>query len=227
MRKHKLCVVVLVCFMFMCAVAAYAENSYTFWPKEDAWVNQDNPTANYGSATYLSVKDRSSLAEAYLKFSDSDLARLSGIPLLAASLYLYQYQGTYSPADTINMHQVSSPWSQDSVTWNLKPAYESADVSSLDFSDGATEGWREWRGLQQCVASWANGANYNYGLALENNKDLINDELFARFYSSEASANFKPYLKVTAAPEPIGLLLFGTGAAVFGLAARLKKKKNP
>ena len=77
--------------------------------------------------------------------------------------------------------------------------------------------------MENCVASWINGTNY--GLALENNKDSVNNELFARFYSSEAAANFKPYLKVTAAPEPLAMVLFATGAAVFGAAARLKKKK--
>jgi hypothetical protein len=218
----KLCVAVCLVFLASCA---YAETSYTFWPEADVWVNQDNPTANYGSATYFSVKDRSSLAESFLKFSDSDFSQLAGLPISSASLCLYQYQGTYSPGDSVNIHQVTSSWSQDSATWNLKPAFDDALVSSLDFSDGATEGWREWKGLEGCVGSWANGGA-NFGLALENHKDGVKDELFCRFYSSEAAAGFKPYLKVNAAPEPISMALFGTGALVFGAASKLRKKKR-
>lgn len=222
MIKYKLCVMIC-CFLLFGAMKVCAETTYTFWPQEDAWANQDNPTANYGSATYLSVKDRSSLTESYLKFSDADMALLAGVPLASASLFLYQYQGTYSPGDAINIRGLISAWNQGSVTWDSRPGYGGAVLSSLDFSDGVVEGWREWKGLEGCVASWVNGQNF--GLALENNKDLVNNELFARFYSCEAAAGFKPYLKVTAAPEPVSMLLFGVGAVVFGAASRLKKKK--
>lgn len=216
---HKPTVLLLLVLCLMTAIAQ-AED-FTFWAQEDAWVNQDNPAANYGSSTYLTVKDRSSFAETYLKFSDSDLNKLSGLSLLGASLYLYQYQGTYSPGDTVNAYKAASSWEESALTWDNRPAHDPLIAGSLNIADNVTEGWREWGGLQQCVGSWLQGNNY--GLLLENNQDAKSDELFARFYSSEA-ANFKPYLKVTAAPEPVGMLLFGIGAGVFGVARRTKKR---
>jgi hypothetical protein len=196
---------------------AHADQTFTFRPLEDAWVNEANPTAGYGNATYMSVKDRSGLAEAYLRFSQADLNSLSGKPITSGSLFLYQYQGTNSPGDVINVHSITSDWTESTVSWSNRPAYEAVPVSSLAVAgDADTTGWREWTGLGNTVASWA--GNPHFGLALENNADLKNEELYARFYSSEYSnADFRPYLKVTAAPEPVSMVLFGLGAGVMGL----------
>ena len=198
---------------------AHADQTYTFWPQQDAWVNEANPTANYGNATYMSVKDRSGLAEAYVRFNQADLNSLLGQPVTSASLFMYQYQGTNSPGDTINLDRISSAWDESTVSWNNRPMYDAAPISTLTITGEANiVGWREWSGLENTVSSWASGSNSNFGLALENNKDSQNEELFARFYASEYSdAAFRPYLKITAAPEPISMVLFSLGGGVLGL----------
>jgi len=203
---------------------ANAQQSYIIHPDQDAWVNEANPSANYGSNTYMSLKDRSGLAEAYIRFSQDELGALIGKPIIAASLYLYQYLGTNSPGDSIALHRVSAAWDESTVSWDTRPMYDIEQISSVAISgETNTLGWREWGGLEAVVAGWEKGNNY--GLALENNKDMVNGELYARFYSSEYSnAAFRPYLKVTAAPEPIGLALFTLGGGI--LAARCKARKK-
>jgi hypothetical protein len=197
--------------------AAYADQAYSFFASQDAWVNEANPAANYGNSTYMSVKDRSGLAEGYLRFDQAALNTLLGKTITSASLFLYQYQGTNSPGDTINVHQVSSDWNEATASWDNRPGYDARTISSLAVTgDSNTTGWREWSGLGDAVAGWA-GATH-FGLALENNRDAQNEELYARFYASEYSnAAFRPYLKVTAAPEPVSMLLFGLGGGVLGL----------
>jgi hypothetical protein len=195
--------------------AASAQNTYTFQASEDGWVNEANPTVNYGNNTYLSVKDRSGLAEAYFRFSQAEIDQLAGQPIAAASLFLYQYQGTNSPGDILSLHRLNSDWSESTLVWNNRPGYDLAVVGALNITgESNTIGWREWTGLENTVSSWS--GNSNFGLVLENNQDLQNEELFARFYSSEYSdPALRPYLKVTATPEPISATLFLLGGGAF------------
>jgi hypothetical protein len=220
---------VIACF---CAIAVitclagnvYADTTYTFYPIEDAWVNEANPAANYGNATYLSVKDRSDLAETYLKFSQADLDTIAAQPIKSASLFLYQYQGTNSPGDVINAHKVIDPWSESAINWDTKPAYDAQIYSSLEISgETNTVGWRQWSGLESTLSDWVK-AGSQQGFALENNKDAKNEELYSRFYSSEFSnADLRPHLKVTAAPEPVSMLLFGIGGSLLSFVNKFKR----
>lgn len=212
----------LVFFMVFLGIVFAAD--YTFWPTEDAWVNEANPDVNYGSNTYLSVKDRSGLGEAYIKWSKSDLDSLLGSEIAAASLFLYQYQGTYSPGDSINLHKVTSDWDEGSIAWNSKPGFETESIGSLDMDNGV-DVWREWGGLQSTVSNWV-GSN-NYGLMLENHIDAVPEELFARFYGSEYSnPDLRPYMKITTTPEPLGFILFGLGGGALHLARLIKFTKK-
>jgi hypothetical protein len=196
--------------------AAFADQTFMIQVAQDAWVNEANPSANYGNSTYMSVKDRSGLAEGYLRLNQADLNTLAGKPITSASLFLYQYQGTNSPGDTINIHSITTDWNESTVSWDNRPNYDAIPVSSLAVAgDSNATVWREWTGLESAVAGWQ--ANPHFGLALENNKDAKNEELYARFYTSECSnAAFRPYLKVTAAPEPVSMLLFSLGGGVLG-----------
>jgi hypothetical protein len=210
--------------MLVFPLAGFAQTTYTFWASEDAWVNGENPTANYGNNTYLSVKDRSGLGESYIKFGD--LSSLAGQNIAGASLFLYQYMGNYSGGDTINAHRVNSDWSEAGINWNSRPGYTGATVSSLNLTAGNLQ-WREWPGLEGLVGSWVNGTNY--GLALENNLDGASEELLARFYSSEYSdPSLRPYLRVTVTPEPIAATLFLLGGGILSFIPKIKAgKKKP
>ena len=208
----------------LCASCAIAGQVFTFWAEQDSWVNESNPGANYGNSTYMSVKDRSGLSEAYIRFSDKDIASLSGISIKSASLFTYQYQGTNSPGDLVAVHKVLSDWGENVITWNDKPSYDSNALGSINIGgETNTSGWREWPGIEAVLASWSDGGNF--GLALENNGDNVKEELFSRLYSSEYSNSaLRPYLKVTAAPEPVSMALFGLGGAVIGVKRMWKRR---
>ncbi|MFH1238874.1 MAG: DNRLRE domain-containing protein [bacterium] len=202
--------------------AVYAQSTYTFWASEDAWVNEANPTVNYGNSTYISVKDRSGLAEGYIRFSQQSLDSLAGQKIGSASLFLYQYQGTNSPGDILSLHRLNSDWSESVVSWNNRPGYDLTTVGFLNITgETNTLGWREWTGLKDTVSGWPGSSNF--GLALENNRDSQNDELFARFYSSEYSnPALRPFLRVTTTPEPISAALFLLGGGILSFIPKLR-----
>jgi hypothetical protein len=214
----------IVCslFLVLCLwLPVYAE-TLTFQAQQDAWVNDANPDGNYGSNSYLSVKDRSGLAEAYIKFNQAELAALSGKQIQSATFFMYQYQGTFSPGDSLAVHRIQQDWDESTISWNTKAAYDAQTVSALDITSD-NEVWRRWDGLENVVASWLGAGSTNYGLALENHLDNKKEELYTRFYSSEAStAELRPYLKVdvVATPEPLSCMLFLTGGGIFFLKKR-------
>lgn len=214
---------VVISFMVL-PFTARAQGTYIFWAEEDGWVNEDNPAANYGGGTYMSVRDRASLAEAYIKFSQHDFDILSGQAIGSVSLFLYQYQGTNSPGDILNLHKVISNWAESTVAWNNRPEYDLALGSSIDIPGAANFiGWREWQGLEGMVSGWAREPNF--GLALENHLDGCKDELYARFYSSEYSdSSLRPYLKIVTTPEPVSVMLFLLGGGVLSLFPKLSRK---
>jgi hypothetical protein len=206
--------------------SARAGTEFNFWAQEDAWVNEGNAGANYGNNSYLSVKDRSGLSEAFIKFSPDDLRPLIGQNILSASLWLYQYDYNYSPGDTVNARRAAADWNEAAITWNNKPGFSADIASTVNFIEGNDQ-WRQWSGLEGVVASWVTGGA-NYGLVLENNADMKSGELFSRFYSSEyADAGKRPYLQVQVsphtAPEPVSMALFVAGGGIFTFA-RLRRR---
>lgn len=216
-------IVLGILLVFLCAAPARAEN-YRIMVSEDAWVNQANPSTNYGNSTYLSVKDTSKFAEIYLKFDSQDLRsiNLKNQKIISASLNLYQYQGNYPAGDNVNIHVVDENWNEASITWQNKPNYKTEILNSIFLNEG-TELWRKWSNLESIFDLWQKGNNY--GLVLENNKDLKAEELFARFYSSEYSdLQKRPFLEVVTrtVPDPISWSLFLLGAASLGLC-KLRK----
>ncbi|MCG8429855.1 MAG: hypothetical protein MJA29_01590, partial [Candidatus Omnitrophica bacterium] len=107
------------------------------------------------------------------------------------------------------------------VTWESKPAYAPESVVSELFLEGE-EMWREFPGLERYVQAWVEGENF--GLALENHLDGVNEELYMRFRSVDFSdRQFRPRLDVTVTPEPLSCVLFGVGGLVLAAARRLRR----
>jgi len=155
--KIRLGIVVLVGALVWAGPVEGSQEEYKFAVSEDAWVNQANAGTNYGGNTYLSLNDRSGLAEIYLKFSDADLAALAGLRIASAELFMYQYQGTYSPGDAVNARAALEDWDEGSITWDTKPGYSAAIGSSITLDSGNNT-WRQWPGLRT-----ANGTLYLLG----------------------------------------------------------------
>lgn len=225
MKRYFSLLFVAMVYVLVLSFAVYAQVNYTFWVSEDAWGNKNNTKANYGKNTYLSVKDRSGVSEAYVKFNQADIDFLSSLQIKNASFFLYQYQGTISPGDSLSLHHISSDWSEASVAWDNRPEYDLETLSSLNITDANIIGWRQWAGLENEVSLWVQEGCF--GLALENYLDNQNDELSARFYSSEyKDVLLRPHMEVTTVtttPEPATSALFVLGTAL--LAVYKKKSK--
>ncbi len=99
---------------------------------EDAYVNQDNPTYNYGGAPYNYI-DPSIVERLLVKW---DLTDVSSFEITKAEIYLYGGSGSCS--DEIETYYVSDDnWGEYSVTWGTQP-------STNDYVDSFIASTNQW-----------------------------------------------------------------------------------
>jgi hypothetical protein len=142
-----LCVIILVgsgLAIFNHPQEANANNTLTFTPVADSYVNQSNPDKNFGSNRSIRV-DGSPLVRSYLRFE------VSGIDGVISSVTLRIYANS-SSSSGFEVHKVvENSWQEKSITYNNAPnpgvkvgtsprfssnSWVTTDVSSLLNTDG-------------------------------------------------------------------------------------------
>jgi chitodextrinase len=97
----------------------------TFTPSDDAYVQSDVATTNFGSATQI-VVDASPVRRTLLKFT---VTGVRGRTVTSALVKLANVDGSGVGG---NFHRVaSSSWSEATVNWNNQPAADTAVLASL------------------------------------------------------------------------------------------------
>jgi cysteine-rich repeat protein len=115
-----------------------------------------------------------------------------GPPILSAHLYLRLID--QAGADfSIEVHEVTGPWSEQTVTWNTQPTFNATVETSLAYQ-ARTTSWRF--DVTALVQRWvSNGPESNLGLALlQTPEDFGSGGEFARFDSREGTD--RPYLDI-------------------------------
>ncbi len=127
-------------------VSVTTGSSYTFGPVADAYVNQSNPTTNYGSATALR-EDASPDLHAYLRFNVQSVAGSIGQATLriynnSSSSLGYQVRGVSD-----------NTWTESTINYSNAPAYSSVATAS---SGAVTAG--TWSSLDITALVTGNGS---------------------------------------------------------------------
>ena len=150
----------------------------TFTPAADTYIRADQPTANFGSASLLSV-DNSPVKHMLLKFAVSGVGTRT---VVSAKLRLYCID---SASIGGNFHRVAdTTWGERSVTWNTAPAADAGSVATLG---AVTAG--NWYEVD--ITSLVTGDG-NYSLRVDSTSSNGAD-----YTSKEGTAGFGPQLIVT------------------------------
>lgn len=112
-----------------------APSTTTFAPTDDTYAESATPSTALGSDPYLNI-DASPQEVGYLKFN---LGSLSGANVSSAKLRIYVANAS---ADTQQIHETSTSWNEGSLTWNNKPALDSAVVGTIS-TGGTANVWKE------------------------------------------------------------------------------------
>ncbi|MGE5549673.1 MAG: DNRLRE domain-containing protein [Bacteroidota bacterium] len=172
-----------------------------FNPEADAYVMSENPTLNYGTANVLIVKGPGGTLqrEAYIRFNLSGLGATS---VASATLKLYATNLPNGGTPSVKVMSVNADtWSESSLTWNNKPAYNGTALDTVTVNAINT-----WYNLD--VTAWVNSnlgaGDAQISLALIG---LNTENLSIQFSSSDATGNI-PVLEVkssggTSTPTPV------------------------
>lgn len=160
-------------------------------PDQDAYLDEDNGSSNFGSSTTLRVRsreddDNGENMRSLIRFPLPTIP--AGCALVDAKLRLNATSSTGSTR-TIQVRRVSQAWTESTVTWNNQPSTTS--TGAVNGTSGA--GIREWTVTGQ-VSSMYSGTNNGFRLE-DTNEDSFSGP--SQTYASSEATSTLPELVLT------------------------------
>jgi hypothetical protein len=143
----------------------------------DAYVGDDCPTCNHGTATYLRASDNATYYwnMTLIKFDLSAIP--SGSTVASASLELSIYNNF--GASGLRAFNILGSWSEGSVTFNTTPNYYASPYATGSIGGTVTFS------VAPLVSSWVNGSGPNNGFLIDTSG--VSTSTLISFYSRESS----------------------------------------
>lgn len=187
------------------AAPAAAASNITLLATQDSWVDENQPTTNFGGDTRLHVgrvADASGALGNRQTLVQFDLSSLpQGASIQSARLELYQIESQGPEQYRTRPDANFDPWDEMKVNWNNKPS--AFDVGDPWVTLNSTNGWKAWD-VTNIVSNWNIGEIDNYGITLHGDGDT---EALRVFASREYGKHLEPRLTIeyvvqSATPTP-------------------------
>jgi hypothetical protein len=163
----------------------------TFGAVKDSILASDLPTKIHGTSAAISAGQAAGggTREALVEWDTSSIPAAS-IVTSATATFVVQSNIAGGP---VNIHQITAPWSEASVTWNsFNQAFNPAVAATTPGSGTSTAN------LTALAQGWVDGSSANNGILMEQAAPKI-----ASFNSSEATGvGVRPSLQVCYVPNP-------------------------
>jgi len=131
-------------------------------PDSDTWLDEANPTTNYGTDTTVLVGTTAGGLKGRAGFH-FDLSALSGT--VRRAYFRANLETVGGSAQSIGIHALTAALTEGTATWNNMAANHNLVAADVKSINGA--GFYTWD-VTALVASWVSGAATNYGLMLKN-----------------------------------------------------------
>ncbi len=165
----------------------------------DAGVYSNYPSTNYGSSDrgLVGVDATMGICRTYVKFNLSTIEDIPYDRILSANYYVRELTAYTTPFHA-QAHLVTGAWTEDGITWNNKPSYDSEVLTtvSLDWSNDLGEIHSRNRYdfyITKAVLAWLRGMP-NYGIMI---KSRIEGEVSCRALATREYSIYVPVLSVT------------------------------
>ena len=152
----------------------------SFTSTADSYTNSARPTSNYGTQTWVRVRNAKTTHRAYLRFA------VAGLDAAVQSATLRLYVVDASPQGG-TVHRTSGAWTESGLNWNNAPALESTVLATAGKVVAGT-----WIELDVTAAVTGNG-EVNLGIQTTSSNSTL--------YASREAAE-EPTLVVTTASGP-------------------------
>jgi len=171
---------------------------YLYDPIDDAYVEQQNPSMNFGGATSLGVRGSATSQEmvSYLKFVVDDVpGSIDEVLLKVYSTETIAGLGVYEVSDTV--------WNEDQITWGSRPSVGALIVNKPSVSDG----WNTFD-LSSLIST---PGTYSIALVTTDDRTSLN--------MSSKESMYNPVLELCSASDDVGKYsaIFGGGPLYGGL----------
>jgi hypothetical protein len=167
-----------------------AADIVTLLPIADTYIDSENHSINYGTASILQVQDylgRDGTQRSLLLFNLSSQVPSNAI-ITSAYLDLYLESGSGANPITLRFERVASDWQETVVTWNTQPAVETPAISH---NVNLVPGYKRFE-VTAIVQTWQTSRNYGVEV-----RESSAAQVFNRTFSSRENANQTPKLVVS------------------------------
>lgn len=188
-------------------VGGFTSQTLILLVDQDSTIDQTAPASNFGGAETLAVNTATNMSKQTLyRFNLSSIP--SGKTVVSAIGYAFVADPASSP---LNVHRISTPWAENSVTWNsFAAAFDPFVWASFTPSD---KNILTGVDLTPLVRQWVAGAYPNNGLLLASS--VQNDA--SSFASRDASLiTQRPFLLITIADTDFAADNFDPSTAYSG-----------
>ena len=199
--------------------------TYTIAASDDAYIEKDNPTQNFGSDAELQTWFRWFVDEdqrSIIRF-DLDSANIANdAQVVSAVARFYVIQG--DPARAVTLHQVTAPWVESTVNWNsISADFEFSTTSSIPSSP--TAGQYVEVNITSIVQGWINGSVENHGVMLI--PSVLSNQNLTRISSKDnGDANTHPELVIKVSEGTLSNRadIISTGTLASGVSKQITRE---
>jgi len=136
---------------------------YSFYPTDDACIQQTSPNNNYGTGPELAIRNYGGGSWAFYSLIKFDLSPIpSDADIITAKLWCYfsDWYDNDPAGNSAVLYRLLGDWDEGAVTWNNQPSASSSSSASSTIPS-STGVWMQWT-VTNDVQSFVDGTN-NYG----------------------------------------------------------------
>jgi len=162
---------------------------------KDTWVTTWKKDTNYSSYDNLWIGRNwdSDVERTLLEFELSDIP--TNAVIISANLELYQEARWGTQDFNIEVHEITTPWDLETVTWNNPPLFNSTAESTTQVKGGENK-WLSWD-IKNLMQDWVNENTSNYGVLLKKTGESSGDTDVAFISSNNKDEpNLRPQLRI-------------------------------
>jgi uncharacterized repeat protein (TIGR02543 family) len=208
---------VVMPFVGLVPQTAFAATTVSFGASKDTYIDQNQPTTNFGSANDLDVKSAdghpsSNNKRALIAFNLSSIP--AGSTITSATLKLY-VNGAPADPRIHEVHRVTASWLEGAATWNTTPSFLGSVTATASITSSSNHTIVSWN-VTSDVSAFVNGTTNN-GWLIKDSSENANNTEEAIYASKDQSAKPVPELVVVYTPPvPTYTLTYDSNSATGG-----------
>ncbi|MBN1280358.1 MAG: DNRLRE domain-containing protein [Candidatus Thermoplasmatota archaeon] len=175
------------------------EGMFAVEPSDDTFVDHGNPDTPRGSGGRMNVRNEYGATPGFaydplIRFDVSSIPKNITLQDAYLRLYYCEWDDNNPSGRPLRLYRATSPWEEETVTWNTQPSYE--DVwTSFALVPGSAGTWIEWN-VTKDVRAFVNESLLNYGWKITDETPWNNYNIpIVKLYANEFGA-FIPHLSI-------------------------------